>query len=352
MGLITKSQTPLVGVDISSTAVKLLQLSRVGNRYRVEHYAVEPLPPNAVVEKNIVEVEAVGDAIRRAMARSGSRAKSAAAAVAGSAVITKLIPMPGDLDEEEMESQIELEAVNYIPYPIEEVNLDFEVLGPLPGNTEMVQVLLAASRTENVGTRVSALELGGLSARVMDVEAFAIENAFALLADSLNAPRDGLMALVDVGATMTTLNILRNGRSLYSREQVFGGKQLTDEVMRRYGLSYEEAGLAKRQGGLPESYEIEVLEPFKEALVQQISRLLQFFYAGSEFNRVDQIVLAGGCASIPGVADMVEEQLGVPTVVANPLAQMTLGPRVQAHALAQDAPALMIACGLALRSFD
>jgi type IV pilus assembly protein PilM len=305
-----------------------------------------------VVEKNIVEVEAVGDAIRRAMARSGSRAKNAAAAVAGSAVITKLIPMPGDLDEEEMESQIELEAVNYIPYPIEEVNLDFEVLGPLPGNTEMVQVLLAASRTENVGTRVSALELGGLTAKVMDVEAFAIENAFALLADTLNAPRDGLMALVDVGATMTTLNILRNGRSLYSREQVFGGKQLTDEVMRRYGLSYEEAGLAKRQGGLPESYEIEVLEPFKEALVQQISRLLQFFYAGSEFNRVDQIVLAGGCASIPGIADMVEEQLGVPTVVANPLAQMTLGPRVQAHALAQDAPALMIACGLALRSFD
>lgn len=352
MGLITKSQAPLVGVDISSTAVKLLQLSRVGNRYRVEHYAVEPLPPNAVVEKNIVEVEAVGDAIRRAMARSGSRARNAAAAVAGSAVITKLIPMPGDLDEEEMESQIELEAVNYIPYPIEEVNLDFEVLGPLPGNTEMVQVLLAASRTENVGTRVSALELGGLTAKVMDVEAFAIENAFALLADTLNAPRDGLMALVDVGATMTTLNILRNGRSLYSREQVFGGKQLTDEVMRRYGLSYEEAGLAKRQGGLPESYEIEVLEPFKEALVQQISRLLQFFYAGSEFNRVDQIVLAGGCASIPGIADMVEEQLGVPTVVANPLAQMTLGPRVQAHALAQDAPALMIACGLALRSFD
>ncbi|WP_242101374.1 pilus assembly protein PilM [Lysobacter sp. M15] len=354
MGLITKSQAPLVGVDISSTAVKLLQLSRAGSGvgYRVEHYAVEPLPPNAVVEKNIVEVEAVGDAIRRALARSGSRAKFAAAAVAGSAVITRVIPMAADLDEDDLESQIELEAVNYVPYPIEEVNLDFEVLGPMPGNPEMVQVLLAASRAENVEMRASALELGGLTARVMDVEAFAVENAFALLSDGLNLRRDGLAALVDIGATMTTLNILRNGRSLYSREQVFGGKQLTDEVMRRYGLSYEEAGLAKRQGGLPESYEVEVLEPFKEALVQQISRLLQFFYAGSEFNRVDQVVLAGGCASIPGVAEMVEEQLGVPTTVANPLAHMTLGPRVQAHALAQDAPALMIACGLALRSFD
>ena len=352
MGLITSSQPPLIGVDISSTAVKLLQLSRSGNRYRVEHYAVEPLPPNAVVEKNIVEVEAVGEAIKRAVARSGARARHAAAAVAGSAVITKVIPMPGDLDEDDMESQVELEADNYIPYPIEEVNLDFEVLGQMPGNAEMVQVLLAASRTENVDARVAALELGGLTARVMDVEAFAIENAFSLLADGLSAPRDGIVAMVDTGATMTTLNILRNGRSLYSREQVFGGKQLTDEVMRRYGLSYEEAGLAKRQGGLPESYDIEVLEPFKEAMVQQVSRLLQFFYAGSEFNRVDQIVLAGGCASIPGIAAMVEEQLGVPTVIANPLAQMTLGPRVQAHALNQDAPALMIACGLALRSFD
>ena len=352
MGLVTKTQPPLIGVDISSTAVKLLQLARTGDRYRVEHYAVEPLPPNAVVEKNLVEVEAVGEAIRRAVARSGSRIKHAAAAVSGSSVITKVIPMPADLNEDDLESQIELEAVNYIPYPIEEVNIDFEVLGPMPNNPEMVQVLLAASRSENVELRQSALELGGLTARVMDVEAFAVENAFALMASDLPVPQDGVVALVDIGATMTTLNVLRRGRSLYSREQVFGGKQLTDEVMRRYGLTYEEAGLAKRQGGLPESYEVEVLEPFKEATVQQISRLLQFFYAGSEFNRVDQIVLAGGCAALPGLPEMVEEQLGVPTVVANPLAQMTLGPRVQAHALAQDAPALMIATGLALRSFD
>ena len=352
MGLAKKSQAPLIGVDISSTAVKLLQLSRSGDRYRVEHYAVEPLPPNAVVEKNLADVEAVGEAIRRAVARAGTRAKQAAAAVSGSSVITKVIPMPADLDEDEMESQIELEAVNYIPYPIEEVNLDFEVLGPMPGNNETVQVLLAASRSEHVEVRASALELGGLEAKVIDVEAFAIENAFALLAGGLNVPRDALVALVDVGATMTTLSVLRGGRSVYTRENVFGGKQLSDEVMHRYSLSYEEAALARRDGSLPESYEIEVLEPFKEAMVQQVSRLLQFFYAGSEFNRVDHVVLAGGCATIKGIAPMVEAQLGIPTTVANPLAQMTLGPRVQAQALAQDAPGLMIACGLALRSFD
>lgn len=352
MGLFTPKAPVLIGVDISSTAVKLLQLSQTGGRYRVEHYAVEPLPPNAVVEKGIVEVEAVGDAIRRALARSGAKTRAAAAAVAGSAVITKIVPMQADLSEEDMEAQIQVEANQYIPYPIEEVSLDFEVLGPVKDNPDMVNVLLAASRTENVDLRIAALDLGGLAAKTIDVEAFAMENAFKLVADQLSVPKDAVVAVIDVGATMTTLIVLRNQRTIYSREQVFGGKQLTDEVMRRYGLSYEEAGLAKRQGGLPESYEIEVLEPFKEAMVQQISRLLQFFFAGSEYSRVDQIVLAGGCASITGVADMVEEQLGVPCVVANPLANMSLSSRVQAQTLAQDAPALMIACGLAMRSFD
>ncbi|MDQ7994553.1 MAG: pilus assembly protein PilM [Luteibacter sp.] len=352
MGLFTPKAAPLIGVDISSTAVKLLQLSQAGGRYRVEHYAVEPLPPNAVVEKNIVEVEAVGEAIRRALARSGSKLKHAAAAVAGSAVITRIIPMSADLSEDDLEGQIQVEANQYIPYPIEEVSLDFEVMGPVRDNPEMNNVLLAASRTENVDMRIAALDLGGLTARVVDVEAFAMENAFGMVADQLAVSRDALVAVVDIGATMTTLAVLKNQRTIYSREQVFGGKQLTDEIMRRYGLSYEEAGRAKRKGGLPESYEMEALEPFKESLVQQVSRLLQFFFAGSEYSRVDQVVLAGGCAAIDGITELLEQQLGVPCVVANPLARMSLSSRVQAQTLAQDAPALMIAVGLAMRSFD
>ena len=346
MGLFTPKKPALIGVDISSTAVKLLQLSQAGGRFRVEHYAVEPLPPNAVVEKNIVEVEAVGDAIRRALARSGSKIKHGAAAVAGSAVITRIIPMSSDLSEDDLEGQIQVEANQYIPYPIDEVSLDYEVVGPVRDNPDMNNVLLAASRTENVDMRVAALDLGGLTAGVIDIE------AFAMVADQLSVSRDALVAIVDVGATMTTLSVLRNQRTIYSREQVFGGKQLTDEIMRRFGLSYEEAGRAKRKGGLPESYESEALEPFKESLIQQISRLLQFFFAGSEYSKVDQVVLAGGCASIEGLGAMLEDQLGVPCIIANPLARMSLSPRVQAQSLAQDAPALMIAVGLALRSFD
>ena len=199
MGLFTPKAPVLIGVDISSTAVKLLQLSQTGGRYRVEHYAVEPLPPNAVVEKGIVEVEAVGDAIRRALARSGAKTRAAAAAVAGSAVITKIVPMQADLSEEDMEAQIQVEANQYIPYPIEEVSLDFEVLGPVKDNPDMVNVLLAASRTENVDLRIAALDLGGLAAKTMDVEAFAMENAFKLVADQLSVPKDAVVAVIDVG---------------------------------------------------------------------------------------------------------------------------------------------------------
>ncbi len=348
-----RTKPQLLGLDISSTAVKLLELSRNGSRYRVESYAVEPLPPNSVVEKNITDVESVGEAIRRAVKRSGTRIKHAAVAVAGSSVITKLVQMPASMSDDEMESQIELEADQYVPYPLEEVNLDFEVLGPSDKNPDSVEVLLAACRGENVEMRSAAVETGGMEAKVVDVEAYASENAFALLADQL--PDQGIdktIAVLDVGATMTTLNVLNNLKNIYTRDQVFGGKQLTEEIMRRYGLSYEEAGMAKRQGGLPENYVPEVLEPFKEAMAQQASRSLQFFFSSSPYNSVDHIVLAGGSASIPGVDELIQEKLGVETTIANPFASMSLSSRVKPQTLSNDAPALMIACGLALRSFD
>ena len=163
---------------------------------------------------------------------------------------------------------------------------------------------------------------------------------------------DGIVALVDVGATMTTLNVLHDMKIIYTRDQVFGGKQLTEEIMRRYGLSYEEAGMAKRQGGLPDNYIPEVLEPFKEAMAQQVSRSLQFFFSSSQYSSIDQIILAGGSASIPGIDSLINETIGIETIIANPFASMSLASRVKPQTLSNDAPALMIACGLALRSFD
>lgn len=353
MSFLKRKSSALLGLDISSTAVKLLELSQNGPRFRVEAYAVVPLPPHAVVEKNIADVEAVGSAIARAVKLSGTRTRQAAVAVAGSAVITKIITLPASLSDAEMATQIELEADQYIPYPLEEVNLDFEVIGPSEKKADSVDVLLAASRSENVDVRVAAAELGGLASKVVDVEAYAMEGAFVLLGQQLPDHGNGkTIAVVDVGATMTTLNVLHDFGIIYTREQVFGGKQLSEEIMRRYGLSYEEAGMAKKQGGLPDNYIPEVLNPFKEAMAQQVSRSLQFFFSSSQYNSVDAIVLAGGCASIPGIDEMIEEKLGTPTSTANPFATMSLAPKVKAQSLSADAPALMIACGLAIRSFD
>lgn len=352
-GLFNKKSNILLGLDISSTSVKLLELSKNNDRYRVESYAVEPLPPNAVVEKNIGDVEGVGEAIKRAVSRSKSGCKAVAVAVAGSAVITKIIEMDAALSDDEMENQITVEADQYIPYPLDEVAIDFDVQSLSERNPDQVEVLLAACRRENVEMREAALDLGGLDARIVDIEAHAMKRAFELVQPQLGSnPEDLVVAIIDIGATMTTLSVLADDRSIYTREQLFGGKQLTEEIQRRYSLSFEEAGLAKKQGGLPDDYEEEVLQPFKEAVLQQVTRSLQFFFSSSQYDDVDYIVLAGGTASIEGLADMIENKLGTPTLISNPFVDMSLSNRVDADALSNDAPAMMIACGLAMRSFD
>jgi type IV pilus assembly protein PilM len=349
-GFGTAKASQVLGIDISSTTVKLLELSREGDRYRVESYAVAPLPPEAVVEKNVNQVETVGTLISDLVVRSKTRAKQAVAAVSGSAVIIKTIAMPAGLSEEDLEAQLTVEADQYIPYPLEEVALDFEELGPVPGREDQVNILLAACRQENIESRVDALEVAGLTPAIMDVEVFAMERALALLQTQMPASGPQTIAMVDIGASMTTLSVFADGESVYTREQLFGGKQLTDEIMNRYDLSFEEAGRAKKQGGLPEDYEREVLEPFREAVAQQVSRSLQFFFSSSEYTQLDAIVLCGGVSAIEGLSNLIEERLNTPTIVANPFADMSVGPRVNAQALAKDAPAMMVACGLAMRS--
>lgn len=352
LDFLEKKAKPVLGLDISSSSVKLLELSRHGDRYRVETYSVRPLPPNAVVEKNINDQDEVANIVRAMVKQSKTRLKHAAVAVAGSSVITKIIDMQAGLSDDAMEMQISLEADQYIPFPLEEVALDFEVQGASPRNPEQVEVLLAACRRENVDTRVNVLGLAGLTAEKVDVEAYSMERAFELVSEQLEDREGQVVGIIDIGATMTTLSVLVDGKTVYSREQLFGGKQLTEEIQRRYGLSMEEAGLAKKQGGLPDDYDAEVLTPFKEAVVQQVTRSLQFFFSASQYNDVDYIVLAGGVASMDGLSALIEEKLGTQTLVANPFAGMSVSSRVNAVSLANDAPSLMIVTGLAMRSFD
>lgn len=344
-----KKSSTLLGVDISSTSVKILQLSAVGNSYRVDNYVIRTLPANSVVEKNISDVDAVGECIGAAVSILKPSLKDAAVAVAGSAVITKTIEMNAALTDSEMENQIVVEADQYIPYPLDEVSIDFERQALSERNPELVEVLLAACRRENVDSRVTALEIGGLEAKVVDIEAYAIERAYTLLAERLGSDEDQTVAIVDIGSMMTTLNVILQGKTIYTREQMFGGNALSEEVQRRFGLTAVEAETAMKRGGLPEEYEMEILAPFKETVVQQVSQTLQFFFSSSHYNEVDHILLAGGVAAIEGLADLVQESLSTPTTVANPFEGLQVGSKVNETLLKNDAPSLLIAAGLAMR---
>lgn len=353
MSFFRNSSSQVLGIDVSASAVKLLELSKHGSRYRVESYAVCPLPENAVLDNNFTDIEAIGQALKTVVERSGTKLKQAAVAVSGSAVITKIITIPTPENDDELEAQIELVADQYIPYSLDEVNLDFSVIGQNEKNKDMIDVQLAASRRENIDDRIAALDVAGLKAKIVDVEAYALENAYGLLGDSIpDFGPEATIAIADTGASVTTLNIIHKNKVIYSREQGFGGKQLTEEIQRRYSLTREEAGMAKKHGGLPDGYITEVLDPFKDVMCQQIGRSLQFFFSSSSQHSVDQIILSGGTSSLPGIDALLEEKLGTPAIIANPFSQMTLAPQVKAQALSSDAPAMMIAAGLALRSFD
>lgn len=352
--LFSARSKPLIGLDITTSSIKLVEFTQSGRGFRAESYAAEPTPPNSINEKTIVDAPAVGEAIRRAVKRAGTTCKDVAIAISGDAAITKVIQMPRRLTPRELEGQVEIQADQFIPFPIDEVSFDFEVMGASKHDPEMLDVLLVATRTENVDQRKAAVVAAGLVARVVDVEPFALENACQLLSHQMPDGGIGhLIAIVDFGASNTTFSVLQDMRVIYTRDFPFGGQQLTEEIMRTYGLSLEDAGRAKKEGGLPGNYQPEVLDPFIDDMTQQVSRSLQFFLAsGGGREQPDQILVVGGCANIPGVADVIASKVGIPTEIGDPFGQMRISSKAKSQGIRKDASALLTACGLALRSFD
>lgn len=348
------STTPLIGVDISSSSVKVLQLSKsTDGKYCVDAYAIELLPPQCVVDKTIKASDKVGAVLRQVVKKIGNRRKFIAMAVAGSSVVTRTIQINKEFSNEEIVEQIEIEADRYIPYPLEEVYYDFEIIGPSEKNPDLMDVLLAAARIETVDMRIAVAEEAGLKATIIDVETLAMEKAFSLIVEHLPTKGTGnVVAMIDIGATTTTLYVFKNSKIIYSRDQAFGGKHLSDEIQRRYGLSVEEAAAAQKYGGLPEDYITEVLEPFKETIVQQVSRAIQVFFSSSEESEIHYIVLVGGIAALPGLEALIQNKMAIKTMIGNPFADMQVASSLNKNALAEDAPALMMTCGLALRTFD
>lgn len=352
--LFGKKNPPLVGLDISSSGVKLVELSEVGkSEFRLERFAAEPLPRGAVVDGNIENIEDVAEAVRRVWKKSGTRAKSVALGMPPASVITKKIILPGGLSEDELEVQVESEANQYIPFALDEVSLDFDVIGPAQNAPEDVEVLLAATRKEKVEDRVAVAEAAGLKATVMDIESYAARMAVdRIVAQMPQGGKGQIVALFQIGAQVTHVSMLLDGQAIYEREQPFGGNQLTQDIVRSYGLSFEEAEAKKKAGDLPEGYDRELLEPFLENVGLEVTRAIQFFFTSTPYTKIDQIFLAGGCAIIPGLVELVAERTKISASVVSPFKGMQLAPSVREKQLRAEAPAYLVACGLAMRRFD
>ena len=351
--LVGKKNPPLIGLDISTSGVKLVELTKIGkNELRLERYATEPLPRGAVVDGNIENIEQVSEAVRRVWKKSGTRAKLCALGMPPASVITKKIILSGGMTEDELEVQVETEASQYIPFALDEVSLDFDVVGPAHSTPDDVEVLLAATRKEKVEDRVAVAEAAGLTPMVMDIESYAARAALSRITEQLpNSGQGQIVALFQIGSQVTHVSILLDGQAIYEREQPFGGNQLTQDIVRAYGLSNEEAEAKKRANDLPESYENDLLQPFMESASLEITRAIQFFFTSTPYTRVDQIFLAGGCANIPGLVDMVAARTKVSTSVVSPFQGMQVAPNVREKQLRIDAPAYLVACGLAMRRF-
>nr|WP_137172313.1 pilus assembly protein PilM [Massilia sp. HP4] len=347
--LFGQSSPPMVGLDISTSGVRLVELADAGKGIvRLERYATEALPRGAVVDGNIENMDQVADAVRRVWKKSGTRARHVALGMPPAAVITKKIILPAGLSEDQLEVQVESEASQYIPFALDEVSLDFDVIGPAVNSVDDMEVMLAAARREKVEDRVAIAEAAGLTATVMDIESYAARGA---LEHAALPKQDQIVALFQIGAHATHVSVLLGGEAVYEREQPFGGNALTQDIVRAYGMAFEEAETRKKAGDLPENYRADILAPFLESAALEITRAIQFFYTSTPYTRIDQLYLAGGCALLPGILDIVAGRTRIPALLAAPFEGMQLGAGVREHQLRQDGPAYLVACGLALRRF-
>jgi type IV pilus assembly protein PilM len=351
--LFSRQPDPLLGLDISSSSIKLVELGRNGGGDLVlERCALEPIERGWITDGNIEKFDEVADAIKRLVKKSGTRTKNAAMALPASAVITKKIVLPGGLTDSELEIQVESEANQYIPFSLDEVSLDFCVIGPSPNTPGDVEVLIAASRKEKVQDRQGLAESAGLKAVVMDVESYASRMSMGRIVEGLpNKGVDTMVALFEIGAFSTSMQVIRNNEVLYERDQAFGGAQLTQLIVRQYGFSPDEAETKKRNGELPEDYESAVLRPYIDSVTQEIGRTLQFFFTSTPHNRVDYIMLAGGTASLPKLTEAVTRQTSFACGLVNPFEGMVVGSGIRESKMRREASSYLTACGLALRRF-
>jgi type IV pilus assembly protein PilM len=338
----------VVGLDIGSSAVKAVELKPAGKGYRVAAIASEPIPPDSIVDGAIIDGGAVAEAITRLFNNTAFKTREVAASLSGSAVIVKKINLPV-MTEAELAQSISWEAEQYIPFEIQDVSLDYQVLDPGtgPDSKGTMDVLLVAAKKEKIADYTNVISQAGRQAVVVDVDAFALQNAF-----EANYGTDGsVVVLLNAGASAINVNIVSNGRSMFTRDVSLGGNAYTEAVQRELNLPFESAETAKK--GMPvEGHTFDdvrqVLHAVTENVLFEIQKTFDFYKATAESDRIDQILLSGGASAVDGFAEALGERFGIPVERFDPFRQVAFE-KPPSGDLSQLAATTAVAVGLALR---
>lgn len=349
MGLFGKKKG-LVGVDIGSSAVKAVELKvggKGGDEYQLLNIGIESLPPEAIVDGAIMDSGAVIDSIQRLFQENKIKTSDVATGVSGNAVIVKKISLP-QMSAEELDESITWEAEQYIPFDIQDVRLDYELLeGGSGGNMD---VLLVAVKRDKISEYTSAITQAGKNASIVDVDVFALQNCYEI---NYGVDPGRVVALLNIGASIMNVNVVKGATSVFNRDIGAGGNQYTDAIQKDLNLSFEQAEALKKgeqvEGAAPESLH-PILQAVSENIAMEIQKTFDFFRATSQEDRIDQIFLSGGTAKIHGLKDLLQDRFGAPVELLNPFLNVRYSEKdFNPDYLEDIGPSAAIAVGLAVR---
>ncbi|MCB1152025.1 MAG: type IV pilus assembly protein PilM [Deltaproteobacteria bacterium] len=340
----------VLGLDIGSSSIKVLELKETKTGYQLVNFGIEPLPPETIVDSTIMNAPAVVSAIRKLLDSNQIKAKDVATSVSGHSVIIRKITLPLMTDEE-IASNIQWEAEQYIPFDINEVNIDYQRLDAVSEDQGSQDVLLVAVKKDMVNDYVAVINEAGLNPVVMDVDAFCVQNMYEI---NYEMQRGKVIALVNIGAGVININIVRNGSSVFTRDMSIGGNHYTEEIQKQFGLSFEEAEALKVSGDPQKQNQLdEIMRNLHSAIALETQRSLDFFVATSSMGQISKVFLSGGCAKNKGLSETIERQVGIPVEVVNPFNNIEINPNKFDMEYIQDvAPMCGVVVGLALRRAD
>jgi type IV pilus assembly protein PilM len=347
-----KKTKPVVGLDIGSSSVKLLELSKSKKGFQVTGFASESLSPDAVVDGAIMDAPGVADSIKRLMMVGKFKSKGVATGVSGHSVIVKRVVLPA-ATAEDVEASIQFDAEQYIPFELSEVNMDYQVVGPTETRNDepAMEVLLVVAKKDKILNHTNVISLAGRAPEVVDIDAFALQNAYEA---NYTANSRDTIALLNIGASLMNINITKGGMPLFIRDVSVGGNQYTDILQKELQLQFHEAEDLKlgRSGG-PESEMVQpLLESITDMLIMEVQKTFDFFRETYPNETITRVMVSGGTSRIAGLPEKIQEIFGYPTEVLDPFRSIGIGPKVDAAKLATLGPALAVAVGLALRGFD